>query len=174
MAAVLFILNALLTLVVVAFLLRALMPLVRADFRNPLGQAVLQFTDPLVRPLRRVLGPVRRVDVASIVAVLLVQFAGTALLRLVAGAGFTFFVTLVTALRMLAQTVLSLFSVAMLAYVVLSWIAPGAYSPATRLLGALCEPLLRPFRRIIPPIAGLDLAPVFVLIGLQALQLVLR
>ncbi len=150
------------------------MPLVRADFRNPLGQAVLRFTDPLVRPLRRVLGPAGRVDVASIVAVLLVQFAGTTLLRLVAGAGFTLSVTLVVALTMLAQTVLSLFSVAMLAYVVLSWIAPGAYSPATRLLGALCEPLLRPVRRIIPPIAGLDLAPVFVLIGLQALQLMLR
>ncbi len=174
MAAVLFILNALLTLVVVAFLLRAVMPLVGADFRNPLGQAVLKFTDPLVRPLRRVLGPVRRVDVASIVAVLLVQFAGTTLLRLVAGAGFTLSVTLVMALKMLAQTVLSLFSVAMLAYVILSWVAPGAHNPAMRLLGALCEPLLRPFRRIIPPIAGLDLAPVFVLIGLQALQLLLR
>jgi len=174
MAAILFILNALLTLVVVAFLLRALMPLVRADFRNPLGQAVLQFTDPLVRPLRRVLGPVGRVDIASIAAVLLVQFAGTALLRLVAGAGFSIAVTLVTALKMLAQTVLSLYSVAILAYVVLSWIAPGTHSPATRLLDALCEPLLRPFRRIIPPIAGLDLAPVFVLICLQALQIPLR
>ena len=72
----------------VAFLLRVLMPLVRADFRNPLGQAVLRFTDPLVRPLRRVLAPAGRVDVASIVALLLVQFAGTALLRLVAGGGF--------------------------------------------------------------------------------------
>ena len=174
MAAVLFIINALLTLVVVAFLLRALMPLVRADFRNPLGQAVLRFTDPLVRPLRRVLAPAGRVDVASIVAVLLVQFAGATLLRLVAGAGFSFPVTLIASLQMLAQTVLSLFSVAILAYVILSWIAPGAYSPATRLLSALCEPLLRPVRRIIPPIAGLDLAPVFVLIGLQALQLVLR
>jgi len=174
MAAILFIINALLTLMVVAFLLRALMPLVRADFRNPLGQAVLRFTDPLVRPLRRVLAPAGRVDVASIVAVLLVQFAGTTLLRLVAGAGFAFPVTLLASLQMLAQTVLSLFSVAILAYVILSWIAPGAYSPATRLLSALCEPLLRPVRRIIPPIAGLDLAPVFVLIGLQALQLVLR
>lgn len=174
MAAILFIINALLTLVVVAFLLRALMPLVRADFRNPLGQAVLRFTDPLVRPLRRVLAPAGRVDVASIVAVLLVQFAGTTLLRLVAGAGFAFPVTLLASLQMLAQTVLSLFSVAILAYVILSWIAPGAYSPATRLLSALCEPLLRPVRRVIPPIAGLDLAPVFVLIGLQALQLVLR
>ncbi len=174
MAAILFILNALLTLVVVAFLLRALMPLVRADFRNPLGQAVLQFTDPLVRPLRRVLGPVGRVDMASIAAVLLVQFAGTALLRLVAGRGFSVAVTLLEAPRMLAQTVLSLYSVAILAYVVLSWIAPGTHSPATRLLDALCEPLLRPFRRIIPPIAGLDLAPVFVLICLQALQIPLR
>jgi uncharacterized protein YggT (Ycf19 family) len=88
MAAILFILDALLTLVVVAFLLRALMPLVRADFRNPLGQAVLRFTDPLVRPLRRVIGPVGRVDTASIVALLLVQFTGAALLRLVAGGGF--------------------------------------------------------------------------------------
>lgn len=174
MAAVLFILDALLTLLVVAFLLRAVMPLVRADFRNPLGQAVLRFTDPLVRPLRRVIAPAGRVDLASIVALLLVQFAGTALLRLAAGGGFALTGTLIVALMSLAQTVLRFYSVAILAYAVLSWIAPGAYSPATRLLGALCEPLLGPVRRILPPVAGLDLAPLFVLIGLQALQILLR
>jgi YggT family protein len=174
MAALLFILNALLTLLVIAFLLRALMPLVRADFRNPLGQAVLQFTDPLVRPLRRIIGPVGRVDVASIVALLLVQFAGTAVLGLVAGGGFGLAGTVIVAFRSLTQTVLSFYSVAILAYAVLSWIAPGTYSPATQLLAALCEPLLGPVRRILPPIAGLDLAPLFVLIGLQALQILLR
>jgi YggT family protein len=174
MAAILFILDALLTLVVVAFLLRVLMPIVRADFRNPLGQAVLRFTDPLVRPLRRVIGPVGRVDMASIVALLLVQFTGAALLRLVAGGGFDLLATLVAGLLGLAQTVLRFYTVAILAYAVLSWIAPGAYSPAARLLAALCEPLLGPVRRILPSVAGLDLAPLFVLIGLQALQILLR
>ncbi len=174
MAAILFVMDALLTLVVVAFLLRAVMPLVRADFRNPLGQAVLRFTDPLVRPLRRVIGPIGRVDVASIVALLLVQLAGAALLRLVAGGGFDLPATLVAGLVALVRTLLRFYSVAVLAYAVLSWIAPGTYSPATRLLAALCEPLLQPVRRILPPIAGLDLAPLFVLIGLQALQILLH
>ena len=174
MAAILFVLNALLTLVVLAFLLRVLMPLVRADFRNPLGQAVLRFTDPLVRPLRRILPPAGRVDVASIVALLLVQLAGTAALRLVAGGGFAPVPILVSGLHGLARTVLQFYCVAMLIYVLLSWVAPGTYNPATRLLDRLCEPLLRPFRRLVPPIAGLDFSALFVLIGLQALQILLR
>lgn len=174
MAAILFVLDALLTLIVVAFLLRAVMPLVRADFRNPLGQAVLRFTDPLVRPLRRVLGPVGRVDVASLVALLLVQFAGAAILRLVAGGGFGLGGTVVAGLSGLAQTILRFYSVAILAYAVLSWVMPGSHSPATRLLAALCEPLLGPVRRVLPSVAGLDLAPLIVLIGLQALQILLR
>jgi len=135
---------------------------------------VLRFTSPVVLPLRRLLGPVGRVDVASLAALLLVQLAGTAALRLAAGLALAPGPLLLHGLLGLAQTVLQFYFIVVLAYVILSWIAPGAYSPATRLLSALCEPLLRPVRRIIPPIAGLDLAPVFVLIGLQALQLVLR
>ena len=59
-----------------------LLPLVRADLRNPVGQAVLNFTSPLVMPLRKLLSPVGRVDVASLAALLLVQLAGPAVLRL--------------------------------------------------------------------------------------------
>ena len=62
-----------------------LMPLVRADFRNPVGEAVLKLTNPLVLPLRKVLPPGKRFDPASLVALLVVQFAGTAVLRVVAG-----------------------------------------------------------------------------------------
>jgi len=174
MAAILFILDALLTLVVVAFLLRVIMPLVRADFRSPLGEAVLRFTSPLIMPLRRVLKPARRVDVASIAALLLVQFAGTAVLRLVAGGGFEFAPILVRGLFDLARTVLQFYTVAILVYALLSWVAPGGDSPATRLLGRLCEPLLQPVRRLVPPIGGLDFSALFVLIGLQALQILLR
>jgi YggT family protein len=173
-AALLFVLHSLLTLVVIAFLLRVLMPLVRADFRNPLGQAVLRFTDPLVRPLRRVLQPAGKLDVASIVALLLVQFAGTALIRLVAGGGFAAGPVLASGLKELLRTVLQFYTVAILVQAVLSWVAPGTHNPATQLLGRLCEPLLRPFRRLIPPVGGLDFSPLLVLIGLQALQILLR
>jgi YggT family protein len=174
MAAILFVLDAVLTLLVIAFLLRAAMPLVRAEFRNPLGQAVLRFTDPLVRPLRKVLPPAGKVDVASFAALLLVQLAGTALIRLVAGGGLAPLPILVAGVLDLARTVLQFFSIAVLVHALLSWVAPGASSPATQLLGRLCEPLLAPFRRLVPPIGGLDLSALFVLIGLQALQILLR
>jgi len=174
MAALLFIVDALLTLVVVAFLLRVLMPVVRADFRNPIGQAVLQFTSPLVMPLRKLLPPAGRIDVASVVALLVVQLAKTAVLRLVAGAGLALVPLLVGGLHDLARTVLQFYFVAVLVYALLSWVAPGGYGPGAQLLGRLCNPLLNPLRRIIPPIGGLDLSALFVLIGLQALQILLR
>jgi YggT family protein len=174
MAALLFILDALLTLVVVAFLLRLLMPLVRADFRNPIGQAVLQFTTPLVRPLRKLLPPAGRVDLASVAALLLVQLAKTAVLRLMAGGGLAPGATMLRAIHDLASTVLQFYFVAVLLYALLSWVAPGGYGPGAQLLGRLCEPLLRPLRRVVPPIGGLDFSALFVLIGLQALQILLR
>lgn len=174
MAALYFILDTLLTLVVIAFLLRVLMPMVRADFRNPIGQAVLQVTNPLVMPLRKLLPPAGRIDVASVAALLAVQLAKTVALRLLAGAGFGLVPFVLATLRDLASTVLQFYFVAVLIYALLSWVAPGSYSPGAQLLGRLCEPLLAPLRRIVPPIGGLDLSALFVLIGLQALQILLR
>jgi len=174
MTALLFIFDALLTLVVVAFLLRLLMPLVRADFRNPIGQAVLQLTSPVLLPLRRLLPPAGRVDVAAVVALLLVQLAKTAALQAVAGGGFRLGGLLAFGLRDLASTVLQFYFVAVLLYALLSWFGPAGYSPGAQLLSRLCEPLLSPLRRIIPPIGGLDFSALLVLIGLQALQILLR
>jgi YggT family protein len=173
MQALLFILDTLITLIVIAFLLRVLLPLVRADFRNPIGQAVLKFTDPLVMPLRRVIPPAGRVDLASVVALLLVQLAGTLVLRLLAGYGFDPAALVVHGLMSLLRTVLQFYFVSILIYALLSWIAPGTYSPANQLLSRICEPLLAPVRRVVPPIGGLDLSALFVLIALQALQILL-
>ena len=173
MQALLFVLDSLITLVVIAFLLRVLLPLLRADFRNPIGQAVLKVTDPLVMPLRRVMAPAGRVDVASVVALLLVQFAGTLVLRLVAGHGFDPAAIVVQGMLGLLRTVLQFYFVAILIYAVLSWVAPGTYSPANQLLARICEPLLGPVRRVIPPLGGLDLSALLVLIALQALQILL-
>ncbi len=175
MDALIFIVRSVLqVLLVTVFLLRFLLPLVRADARNPLSQAVLRITNPLVLPLRRVIPAAGRIDTASLVALLLVQLATTALLFLLSGVGFSNPAVLVrVALTSLALTVLQFYFFAVLVYVVLSWVAPGTYSPAASLLASLCEPLLRPVRSIIPPLAGLDLSAVFVLIALQALQILI-
>jgi YggT family protein len=174
MQALLFILNALITLVVVAFLLRLLMPLVRADFRNPIGQAVLTLTNPVVMPLRKALPPSKRFDVAALVALILVQLVGTALLRLVAGGTLTPAGVIFGGLRDLVHTVLQFYFIAVLLYALLSWFASDSYNPAHQILSRISEPLLAPVRRVIPPLGGLDLSALFVLIALQALQILLR
>jgi YggT family protein len=170
MQALLFVLDSLISLVVIAYLLRVLMPLVRADFRNPIGQAVMKVTDPLVMPLRRVLPPAGRVDLASIAALVIVQVAGALLLRLAAGGGFDFGGAVVQGVFNLLHTILQFYTVAIIVYALLSWVAPGTYSPANQFLSRICEPLLAPVRRVIPPLGGLDLSALFVLIALQALQ----
>lgn len=169
-----FVLNTLLTLVVAVFLLRLLMPVVRADFRNPIGDAVLRITNPLVLPLRRMLPPGRRFDLASLIALLIVHFAKTVLLLLVAGATLRPDVVFVSGLFGLLIFVLKFYFYAVLVYALMSWFAGAAYSPAGNVLARLCEPLLAPFRRVIPPIGGLDLSALFLMIALQAVLILLR
>jgi YggT family protein len=174
MQAVYFILNTLLTIVVVAFLLRVVMPLVRADFRNPFGAAVLKFTNPLVLPLRRLLPPAKRFDPASFIALVVVQLAKTAILGLVFSRALRLDSLLLAGFLDLLVTVLQFYFYAILLYALMSWFSGSGYSPASQILSRVCEPLLAPVRRIIPPLGGLDLSALFVMIGLQALLILMR
>jgi YggT family protein len=176
MDALIFIVRTLLqVLLVTVFLLRVLLPLVRADTRNQLSQAVIRMTNPLVLPLRRILPPLGKLDTASFVALLIVQAAATATLWLLGAYPFVFtglqFVHVV-AINLLI-TILQFYTFALLLYILLSWVAPGTYSPAAGLLSSLCEPLLRPIRRIIPPFGGMDLSALFLMIALQALVILI-
>ena len=174
MDALYFVLNTLLTLVVVVFLLRVIMPLVRADFRNPVGEAVHKLTNPLVLPLRRVIPPGRKFDVASLVALLIVQLAKTVVLLLVSRALLRLDLVVIAASYGLLLTVLQFYLYAVLIYALMSWFAGASYSPVGLVLGRICEPLLAPFRRLIPPLGGLDLSALFLIIALQAVIILLR
>lgn len=174
MNALVFVVDSLLLLVVLAFLLRLVLQLARVDFRNPLAQAVIRATNWLVLPLRRVVPPIGRFDTASLLALVLVQLARKALVVLLAlGALPGLGGLALNALLDLALLVLQFYSFAIIAYAILSLVAAGSYNPAAALLGALCEPLLAPARRLLPPLGGLDLSPVLVLIALQALRILL-
>jgi YggT family protein len=170
MSALIFILDSLLMLALFIFLARLLLQWVRADFRNPIAQAVVRLTNPLILPLRRILPPVGKVDTASVVAVVLVATIKIAIL-----APLTIYGSLGPEqwLRYIALeliiALLSTYLYAIILYALLSLIAPGGYSPLQSVLASVCEPVLRPFRRVIPPIAGIDFSPLWAIIITKAL-----
>jgi YggT family protein len=175
LGALVFIVQTLLSMVLFVFMMRVLLQWARADFRNPLAQAVVKITNPLVLPLRRVLPPIGKVDTSSIVAVILIAAVEVGVLTLLTGQYVPDPLTWVKLVVLeVLRTILYAYFWAILLYAVLSMIAPGGYSPMQSLLAALCEPVLRPFRRIIPPIAGLDFSPLWALIAVQALLYFVR
>jgi len=156
-----------------ALLLRLVMQLMRAPFRNPLGQAVMALTDWIVKPLRKVLPGLRGVDWASVVAAVLFQFAWLLALQLVFGRAFALLgpglaFLLIATIIALVKALLWLAIVVVFAQAILSWVAPDG--PLAGVLNALTFPLLRPVRRVLPPIGGtLDLSPLVVIVIAQLL-----
>lgn len=170
MDALTFVVDSVLALAVYAFLLRFLLPIVRADSRNPLSQAILSLTSWLVLPLRRVLPPMGRIDTASLVALLAAQFAKTLVMFwLLAGALIPLVPLIVAGMTALAASTIWLYIFVLVIYALLSFVAPGTYNPLAGLLATLCEPLLRPLRRILPVVGGLDFSPLVAIILLRAL-----
>ena len=170
MNALIFLIDTLLSLALFVVLARLLLQWARADFRNPLAQFVVRLTNPLILPMRRVLPPVRKVDTASVIAVLLVAIIKVGVYFALAGLGQPGVELWVRAVAIeLAETLLWFYFYAILLYALLSFIAPGGYSPLQSILTSLCEPLLRPIRRLIPPIAGIDLSPFWAMLAIQVI-----
>ncbi len=173
MQALHFIIDTLVTLYQVVLLLRLLMQLTRADFRNPIGRAIVQLTDPLILPLRRVLPPLRKIDTASVVAILLVTAIKVWILYLLLGFGFPgLAISLRGVLFDSIDLVLKTYLYSMILNAILSFVAPGNYSPAQSMLASICDPILNPIRKYIPSIAGLDLSPLWACIAIQALLII--
>jgi YggT family protein len=174
MQAIYFIVDTLIGLFQVVLLLRLLMQLTRADFRNPIGRGIVQITDPLVRPLRRLLPPVGKTDSASIVAVIIVAAAKIYILQLLMGFALPAPLFMLRAVAIdLVRLVLKTYLFSIILNAILSFVAPGNYSPAQSILAALCNPVLNPIRRVIPAVGGLDLSPLWACIAIQALLLVI-
>ncbi len=175
MNALIFIIETLLSLVFFVVLLRLLLQLARADFRNPISQAVVRITNPIILPLRRVLPPIGKIDTASVVAVIAAAMVEVAVLFALRTGGLPSLpIWLRAAALEIVRTALWTYFGAIFLYALLSLIAPGNYSPMQSLLTSLCEPVLRPFRRWLPSVAGLDLSPLWACIAIQAVLILLR
>jgi YggT family protein len=175
MDAIRYIVDTLLWLLTLAFVLRLLFQLVRADFRDPLADAIVRVTNWLILPLRRLLPPIGKIDTATVVAVLVIAAARTAVMLAFNAAGFSdpLMFLRITGVA-LVDLILRIYLFAMLLYWLTSFMSPGGYAPGVRLLAQLCEPILKRVRRVIPPIGQIDFSFLWVSIAIGALLILLR
>ena len=169
-----FIIKTIAQLYLLVLLLRLWLPLLRADFRNPLAQGILRITSPLVVPLRRLLPSIGRLDTSTVLVAYALQYLTILVLVAISGRVVATGPILITTIIELAILSLNLFFFVILIKIILSWVAPHTHNPATALLSTMAEPVLRPFRRIIPPIGGFDISPIFAIILLQAAVIFLQ
>jgi YggT family protein len=168
-----FLIQTLFGFYILAVMLRFLLQWVRADFYNPLAQFLVKLTNPPLLPLRRVIPGLMGLDMAAVVLMLSLQVAELLLIFYLTAHSTKLPGLLLLAVAQLVGLLINVLFWAVIIQAILSWVNPDPYQPAVRLLYQLTEPILRPARRMIPPISGLDLSPILVLVVLHLLKLLL-
>ena len=168
--AIAFVLDALFHLFILAVLVRFWMQVFRAPTRNPIAQFTIALTDFAVRPMRRLIPGLFKIDLASLLVAWFAEFVLQLLLLLVMGVPVAdnpgvLSVVLFLAIVKLVRLSIYVFMGAIIIQAVLSWVA--SYHPVAPFFDAIARPFLRPFQRGIPPIGGVDISPVFALLALQ-------
>lgn len=158
-----------------AVLLRFLLQLARADFYNPISQALVRITNPVIKPLRRIIPGFFGIDIASLVLAIAVKLVMVVSIFVIQTGAFNFSIPLVLAVSVLSclVTVLNIYYVAMLAMIIVSWVAQGSYNPAIVLINQIAEPVMAPFRRLLPPMGGIDFSPILAFLALNVVKIVL-
>lgn len=168
-----YLVGTLFDLYISAVMLRLLLQWVKADFYNPICQFLVKVTNPLLIPLRRVIPSIGRLDTASVVLMILLEILGVWLVTQINPIELQPMQLVIYSLLKLLATLLMTYFVLIIAHVILSWVGRGARHPIVPLIYQLTDPVLSPFRRVIPPIAGIDLSPLFALIAVRFLLLLI-
>ena len=168
--AAIFVIQTLGSLYLLIVLLRFILQLVRANFYNPICQFTVKATQPLLKPLRRVIPSMFGLDMSSLVLAVLVQMVIFAVVLMLSYIPFTVLGLFLWAIIGVLKLFLNVFFYAMIISVILSWVAPGSTSPGAELVNQITEPALAPFRRFLPSMGGLDISPILAFMVIQLLQ----
>ncbi|GJL82271.1 MAG: hypothetical protein DHS20C01_19050 [marine bacterium B5-7] len=166
----LFLIESVVGFYLLVVILRFLFQLFRVDFYNPLTQFVLVLTNPPLKPLQQFIPGIFGFDMAAVVLAIVIAVIKIALIAMLKGYPLDMGAAVILAIADVLQTIVYIFIFVTFARAIMSWFQQGGYSPLTRLLDSLSEPLLAPIRRVLPPVGGLDFSP-FVLIILLTLVL---
>jgi len=172
-AALIYLVSTIIDLYVTVIMLRLLLQWVRADFYNPLCQFLVKVSNPVLIPARRIVPSIGRLDTASVVVMLLLELIQLAIISQLSQAGYELQFIALFAIRKLLVALLLTYFVLIIARVIVSWIGSQSRHPLIPLIYQLTEPVLRPFSKLLPPIGGVDLSPLFALITLRFVLLLL-
>ena len=154
--------------------LRFLLQTVRADFYNPLSQFIVKATNPLLMPLRKVIPGLMGIDFSSIVLAFGLQVVAIQLLGMIDSHSTGLVSNLLfESLKALVFLVLNIYFFSLLIMVVVSWVAPHSMNPAISIIHSITEPLLRPIRRVLPAMGGLDFSVMVAILGIQIVKIIL-
>lgn len=153
-------------------MLRFLLQASRADYFNPISQSVVKITQPVVRPFQGLLKPLMgRFDLATLVSALLIKMIVIIAILMISGFGMPPVTQLViAAIATLASTILKIYFFALIAMIILSWVAPQAGHPAALLVMQLVRPIMAPVQRVIPPLGMIDLSPIVIFIAINLID----
>ncbi len=179
------IINTIFDLYILMVLLRFLLQMLRADFYNPVSQFIVRLTTPPLHLLRRVIPSIAGQDVAAIVLCLLLIYAKFMVMRLlsipavhIGGVmapigGVSFAGLFVLCIADLIALILTVFLGAIFIHVIISWVSPGKYNPVIGLVNRIAEPIMKPIRKFIPPLGGIDLTPMFAILMLLVAKMLI-
>ncbi|MDV6346911.1 YggT family protein [Nitrosomonas sp. Is35] len=171
-----FLVDTILGLFSLALLLRFYFQLLRVPYYNSVSQFLIAVTDFIVRPARRFIPGWAGMDLSTLVLAWLLECTIIASMYMVQG--YDFEINIVTSLGVMGllgiieiiKTTLYIVLMMIIMQAVLSWVNP--HSPLAPLLDSFTRPFLAVFRKRIPPVANVDLSPLFVLILIQVLLMV--
>lgn len=172
-ASAVFVIQTVFGLYILAVMLRLLLQWVRADFYNPVSQFLVKVTNPPLRPLRRVIPGWGGIDLASVLLLFVLELIEQFLINTALGVAQPMAGLALSTVVALLSLLLNIYLFGIIIQAILSWVAPTSYNPAVGLLHSLTEPLLAPARRFIPPISGIDLSPIAVLLLLQLTKMLI-
>ena len=166
-----FLIDSVFSIYMMLVLVRLLLQLVRADFYNPVCQFIVKATNPPLKPLRRIIPGLAGIDMSSVLLLLALQMLKLFLMALAAGMHLSFAGLAVLSIGELLAMILNFYMIAILLQVILSWVGPGGHNPLTSILYAINEPVMRPARRLLPAMSGIDLSPILVFLAIGLLKI---
>jgi YggT family protein len=155
------------------FFFRFLMQGLRVDFRNPLSQFVYKSTNPVLMPMQKLLPVAHGWNFAALLVTFLLMLVETWLLYRIVDVGLPLPALLVLALALLFQFAATALLWTIVIRALLSFVSPDPYNPFVQMLLRISEPILKPFRKLLPPIGGLDLSPLFAILVLQLVRILI-
>lgn len=161
-----FLIDILLHLYISALMLRIILQIVRADFYNPVSQFIVKITNPVVKPMRKIIPGLWGIDMATLVIVLLLGMVKTLVVHGVLPIEWLLIKSLIETIDL----VLSVFLYAIIIQAILSWVNPDPYNPIVGLLHSITWPILKHFKKLIPNMGGFDISPIFAIIAIMFVQ----